>query len=96
MVTAARRCELNHACPLKLTEPGRQQSPRHTWGSVCDLGEGGRAEEHVAKDDRSPSLSQDLRSAGDGAILAIGPHAAQCGRDVAPALVQILFFTNEG
>src|SRR5262249_22013291 len=87
------RCRLDDAEPFELLEALGKQGSGEPGRALEDLTEGLAAQMHVADDQRRPPLSEDLRAAGDGAVLTVGPHEANISR--VTTVVKSRFRTEE-
>jgi hypothetical protein len=66
-IGSSRRVMLDNTCRLELLEAFRQKARRAGWDPAADLVEAGAANQHLAKDQRCPSLAHHLSSLGDRA-----------------------------
>src|SRR5262249_28413848 len=75
-VTAALglRCRLDDAEAFEVLEPLGEQGTGEPGRAREDLAERLAAQLQIADDQRRPSLGEQLRAAGDRAVLTIGPH----------------------
>jgi hypothetical protein len=71
---------LDNAEAFELFEPLREERTGESGRTLEDLAEGFTAQMHVADYQRRPTLSEDLRTMGDRAILAVGPHERSVAR----------------
>jgi hypothetical protein len=94
-VTAPLRlgCHLDDAEALELLEPLREQGVGEPRCTLQDLAEALTAQVQVADDQRRPTLGEDLRATGDGAVLAVGPHEGSVLRH--PTVVKSRFLTSK-
>jgi hypothetical protein len=94
-VTAPLRlgCHLDDAEPFELLEPLREECAGESGRTLEDLAEGLAAQMQVADDQRRPTLGEDLRTTGDRAVLAVGPHERSVPR--LPTDVKSRFLTSK-
>src|SRR5262249_34670991 len=86
-------CRLDDAEAFELLEPLGEQGAGEPGRAGEDFAEGFAAQMHVADDQRRPALGEDLRAAGDRAVLAVGPHEHSVLRFSAG--VKSRFFTSK-
>ena len=86
-------CRLDDAEPFELLEPLREQRTGEPGCALEDLTEAAAAQVQVPDDEWRPALGEDLGAAGDGAVLAVGPHDVQCRKPAFGCEVQIVDFT---
>src|SRR5688500_16099302 len=82
---------LDHSEPLELPESLGEQGAGESGRALQDLAEARTAKVQVADDQRGPALGEDLGAAGDGTVLAVGPHQASVAHP--PSAVKSRFLT---
>src|SRR4029450_8591557 len=87
------RCGCGAPGAFEPPEPLGEQGAGEPGSTLQDRPEGLAAEMQVADDQRRPTLGEDLRAAGDRAVLTVGPH--ECSVAECPARRKSRFRTSE-
>src|SRR5829696_5944242 len=67
-------CRLDDFAAFELLEPLGEQRAGKPGRALQNLTEAAATQIQVADDHRRPALGEDLRTTGDRAVLAVGPH----------------------